>query len=401
MKNSIIAQPQLAAEGKRKIEWVRQHMPILNQIESEFQKDKPFEGLNVLVCIHLEAKTAYLAKVFSAGGATVSVTGSNALSTKDDVAAALVEEGLHVYAKKGVSEKELINNMNHALDIKPNIIIDDGGDVVEIVHNERPELLSDLYGACEETTSGVERAIQRANAGTLKCPVMLINNAQCKTIFDNYHGTGQSVWDGIMRTTNLVIAGKTVVIIGFGWCGKGVADRAKGLGAHVIICEIDPIKAVDATMHGYQVMPLLDASEVGDIFLTITGENKVLRPEHVSKMKKGAMIANAGHFNTEIDLNGIKSLAIQTKSNRENIDGYQLENGHWVYVLGDGNLVNIACADGHPAEIMDTSFALQALSALHVVQNHLKLESTVHSVPVDIDRKVASVRLAGMGIRID
>ncbi len=340
-------------------------------------------------------------KVFAAGGADVSVTGSNPLSTKDDIAAALASDGLHVYAKQGVSEEELFDNMNHALDIQPNIIIDDGGDIIEILHEKRYELLKNVFGACEETTTGVARAKERANNGTLKFPIMLINEAECKYIFDNYHGTGQSVWDGIMRTTNLVIAGKTVVIIGFGWCGKGIADRAKGLGANVIVCEIDPIKAIDASMHGCRVMPLADASALGDIFITVTGKKNVLGKNHFPLMKNGVILANAGHFNTEINLPSLESMAIENKCLRENIVGYKLENGHWLNVLGGGNLVNIACGDGHPAEVMDTSFALQALSAEYLSKNFTKLKTDVYTIPKEIDQKVARLRLWGMGIQID
>ena len=401
MKNSIIANLDLALEGKRKIDWVRRNMPILRQIESEYEIEKPFKGLKVLVCIHLEAKTAYLAKIFAAGGADVSVTGSNSQSTKDDIAAALASDGLHVYAKYGVSDKELNENMNHALDIQPNIIIDDGGDIVEILHEKRYELLKNVFGACEETTTGVARAKERANNGTLKFPIMLINEAECKYIFDNYHGTGQSVWDGIMRTTNLVIAGKTVVIVGFGWCGKGIADRAKGLGANVIVCEIDPIKAIDASMHGCRVMPLADASALGDIFITVTGKKNVLGKNHFPLMKNGVILANAGHFNTEINLPSLESMAIENKCLRENIVGYKLENGHWLNVLGGGNLVNIACGDGHPAEIMDTSFALQALSAEYLSKNFTKLKTDVYTIPKEIDQEVAHLRLTGMGVQID
>ncbi len=401
MKKSIITNLDFASKGKRKIDWVRRNMPILRQIESEFKREKPFKGLNILVCIHLEAKTAYLAKVFAAGGADVSVTGSNSLSTKDDVAAALASDGLHVYAKQGVSDQELNENMNHALDIQPNIIIDDGGDIVDILHKERSELLKNVFGACEETTSGVMRAIELEKNGTLKFPIMLINDAECKYIFDNYHGTGQSVWDGIMRTTNLVISGKIVVLIGFGWCGKGIADRAKGLGANVIVCEIDPIKAVDATMHGCRVMPLVDASALGDIFITVTGKENVLGENHFQLMKNGVILANAGHFNTEIDLRALKAIAIEKNFMRENIDGYKLKNGNWLNVLGDGNVVNIACGDGHPAEVMDTSFALQALTAEYLSKNYSTLKPDVYHIPKEIDKKVARLRLSGMGVQID
>ncbi|MBC8258369.1 MAG: adenosylhomocysteinase [SAR324 cluster bacterium] len=401
MQNNIVAAPQLAAEGKQKIEWVKRNMPILQQIEADFHREKYFAGLRILVCIHLEAKTAYLAQVFAAGGAEVAVTGSNPHSTKDDVVAALAADGLHVYARYGATPEEMQQYMNLALDLRPNIVIDDGGDLAELLHNERRELLADVWGACEETTTGVLRAKARAKAGQLEFPVVLINDARCKYLFDNYHGTGQSVWDGVMRTTNLVISGKTVVIIGYGWCGKGCAERAQGLGANVIICEIDPIKAADALMHGLRVMPLTEAAPQADIFLTVTGNKHVIRKEHFSKMKNGAIICNAGHFKIELDLEALNALALEKKAMRQNITGFRLEDGRWLNLLGDGDLVNIACADGHPAEIMDTSFALQALSGKHVALHHTDLSNDVHRVPDEIDEEVARLKLKGSGVSID
>ena len=401
MQKNIVAAPQLAEEGKQKIEWVKRNMPILQQIETDFLEQQYFRGLRVLVCIHLEAKTAYLVQVFASGGAEVAVTGSNPHSTKDDVAAALAAEGLHVYARYGATPEEMRKYMNLALDLKPHILIDDGGDIVELLHTDRKDLLAEVLGACEETTTGVLRAKARAKAGQLEFPVVLINDARCKYLFDNYHGTGQSVWDGVMRTTNLVISGKTVVIIGYGWCGKGCAERAQGLGANVIICEVDPVKAADALMHGLRVMPMSEAAQQGDIFLTVTGNKHVIRKEHFSQMKNGAIICNAGHFKIELDLEALRSMAVEQKEMRHNISGFLMTDGRWLNLLGDGDLVNITCADGHPAEIMDTSFALQALSGKFVALNHEDLSPDVHRVPDDIDEEVARLKLKGSGVCID
>ena len=401
MQKNIVAKPKLAKQGKQKIEWVKRNMPILRQIEEDFRKHQYFRGFRVLVCIHLEAKTAYLAKVLTSGGAEVAVTGSNPHSTKDDVVAALAEDGLHVYARYGATPEEMQHYMNLALDVRPNIVIDDGGDLSELLHTDRQELLPEVMGACEETTTGVLRAKARAKAGVLKFPVMLINDARCKYLFDNYHGTGQSVWDGVMRTTNLVISGKTVVIIGYGWCGKGCAERAKGLGANVIVCEVDPIKAADAMMHGLRVMPLNQAVPEGDIILTVTGGKHVIRQEHYERMKDGVILANAGHFKIEFDLEALDSLAVEHKEMRLNIIGFRMKDGRWLNMLGNGDIVNITCADGHPAEIMDTSFALQALSGKYVALNHANLSNDVHNVPEEIDHEVARLKLKGSGVTID
>jgi len=401
MHENIISSPQSAKLGKQKIEWVKQNMPILQQIEKDFQEKQYLSGIRVLVCIHLEAKTAYLAKVLASGGAEVVVVGSNPNSTKDDIVASLSEEKLYVYARNGASPEEMQSYMNLALDLKPNIVIDDGGDIVEMLHTDRQELLSEVWGACEETTTGVMRAKARARANLLEFPVILINDARCKYLFDNFHGTGQSVWDGVMRTTNLVISGKTVVIIGYGWCGKGCAERAKGLGANVIVCEVDPIKASDALMHGLRVMPLKEAVLEGDFILTVTGGKHVIRKEHFERMKDGVVMANAGHFKIEYDLDALKEISVQKKIMRKDIFGYRLFDGRWLYLLGEGDLVNIACSDGHPAEIMDTSFAIQALSVKYVVTNRKKLSKGVYRVPDNIDREVASLKLQGAGVFID
>ena len=401
IQENIVSAPELAEQGKQKIEWVKRNMPILQQIDNDFREQQYFRGLRVLICIHLEAKTAYLAQVFASGGAEVAVTGSNPHSTKDDIVAALAADGLHVYARYGATQKEMRQYMNWALDLRPNIVIDDGGDLAELLQTERQELIPEVWGACEETTTGVLRAKARAKAGALDFPVILINDARCKYLFDNYHGTGQSVWDGVMRTTNLVISGKTIVIIGYGWCGKGCAERAKGLGANVIICEIDPIKAADALMHGLRVMPMSEASLIGDIFLTATGCKHVIRKEHYERMKDGAILCNAGHFKIEFDLQELADLSVEQKEMRKNITGYRLADGRWLNLLGEGDLVNIACADGHPAEIMDTSFALQALSGRYVVQNHGQLNKDVHRVPDEIDEEIARLKLKGSGVSID
>ena len=394
MQANIVASPETASAGRQKIEWVRRNMPILRQLEAEFTEQQPFAEQRVVVSVHLEAKTAYLALVMAAGGAEVAVTGSNPDSTKDDVVAALNEMGLHVYARHGASLAEMRAYMSQALDIRPTIVIDDGGDIVELLHDERKALCADVLGVCEETTTGVLRASARANAGQLSFPVMLINQARCKYLFDNVHGTGQSVWDAVMRSTNLVLAGKTVVIVGFGWCGRGCALRAAGLGAKVIVCEVDAVKAADAAMSGYQVMPLLGACTAADIVLTVTGE-------HFEAMKDGVLIANAGHFRNEVDVEALQTLAVADAPMRENVHGYETADGSWLYLIGDGNIVNIACADGHPAEIMDTSFALQALSARYLVEHHRELSAGVFEVPETIDQQVAAMKLAGMGIAID
>jgi len=401
MHPNIVSSPELAADGKQKIDWVRRNMPILRQLEIEFREQQPFAGKRLVVCVHLEAKTAYLALVLAAGGASVAVTGSNPGSTKDDVVAALDALGLHVYARYGATLDEMEEYMSMALDIRPHVVIDDGGDIVELLHDSRSELSAGVIGACEETTTGVLRARARAQVNDLAFPVMLINEARCKYLFDNVHGTGQSVWDALMRTTNLVVAGKTIVIIGFGWCGRGCALRAAGLGARVIVCEVDAVKAADATMNGYQVMPLLEACGKADIVLTVTGVGRTLDHEHFLAMKNGALIANAGHFRNEINVDALQALAVEQAPMRDGVHGYKTESGAWLYLIGDGNIVNIACADGHPAEIMDTSFALQALSARYLIESQEKLLPGVHPVPDDIDQQVARMKLASMRINID
>lgn len=401
MRESIIRDISKAESGHRKIEWVKGYMPVLSAIEKEFIKDQPFAGKKIVMSIHLEAKTAYLSKVLKAGGAEVSVTGSNPLSTQDDVSAALVEDGLNVYAWYNATPEEYNMHLNAALDIEPDIVIDDGGDLVHLLHGDRQELLPNIIGGSEETTTGVLRLKARDREGLLRFPMISVNDAYCKYLFDNRYGTGQSVWDGIMRTTNLIVAGKNVVVIGYGWCGKGVAMKAKGLGANVIVCEVDPIKAIEAYMDGFRVMSMDDAASIGDFFVTVTGCSKVITGRHYKLMKNGAVLANAGHFDVEIWKPELEAQSIEKRIMRNNIMGYVMEDGRIINLLAEGRLVNLAAGDGHPAEIMDMSFALQALSARYVAESKGKLENRVYEVPDELDKKVADMKLAALGIRID
>jgi adenosylhomocysteinase len=401
MKESIIRDISKAESGHKKIEWVKSYMPVLTSIEKEFIKEQPFAGKKIVMSIHLEAKTAYLSKVLKAGGAQVAVTGSNPLSTQDDVAAALAEDGLKVYAWHGATPQEYNQHLNAALDIHPDIVIDDGGDLVHLLHGERQELASNIIGGCEETTTGVMRLKAREREGLLRFPMISVNDAYCKHLFDNRYGTGQSVWDGIMRTTNLIVAGKNVVVIGYGWCGKGVAMKAKGLAANVIVCEIDPIKAIEAYMDGFKVMSMDDAAAIGDFFITVTGCKKVITGKHYKVMKNGAILANGGHFDVEVWKPDLEELSKEKKVMRNNIMGYIMEDGRIINLLAEGRLVNLAAGDGHPAEIMDMSFALQALSAKYINDNSGKLQNRVYDVPDEIDKKVASMKLKALGITID
>jgi adenosylhomocysteinase len=391
----------LAESGRQKIQWVRKNMPLLRSLEDEFSKTKPFDGVRVTVSVHLEAKTAYLAEVLAIGGAEVSVTGSNPLSTQDDVAAALAKDGLKVYAWYNATEEEYKEHLELALGYKPNIIIDDGGDLVNLLHTKRENLLPHVMGGSEETTTGILRLKAMEREGVLKFPMVAVNNAYCKYLFDNRYGTGQSVWDGINRTTNLIVAGKDVVVVGYGWCGKGIAMRAKGLGASVIVCEIDPIKATEAVMDGFKVMTMDKASSIGDIFITVTGCSRVIHGEHYKKMKDGAILCNAGHFDVEVCVPELEEMACEKKEQRKNIMGYKMEDGRWINLLAEGRLVNLAAGDGHPAEIMDMSFALQALSAKYVLENYEKLGNKVIDVPEEIDKRVALMKLKSWGIEID
>lgn len=384
-----------------KINWVRRHMPLLNEIEKEFIAQKPLQGLRMTISIHLEAKTAYMAQVLRAGGADVAVTGCNPLSTQDDVAAALANEGMKVYAINGASMEEYEHHLCCALEKYPHLIIDDGGDLVALLHGKMQPYAKELRGGAEETTTGVIRLRSRERANKLNFPMVAVNDAFSKYLFDNRYGTGQSVWDGIMRTTNLLVAGKVVVVAGYGWCGKGISMRAKALGAKVIICEINPFKAIEATMDGFDVMPMADASCIGDIFITATGCNNVIDHQHIQNMKDGAVLANAGHFDVEVNKNALAELSTNIYEARKNITCYELNNGKRVYLLAEGRLVNLAAGDGHPAEIMDTSFALQLLTARYLAQNAHKLENKVYDVPKELDEQVALLKLKSMGKAID
>lgn len=399
--SSEIRDISLAPSGEQKIEWVRRNCDLLRTLEGEFEKTKPFAGKKIALSVHLEAKTAYLCKVLKAGGAEMYVTGSNPLSTQDDVAAALVKAGLEVHAWYDATDEEYEHHIRQVLKIGPNIIIDDGGDLVNMMHTEFTDLIPQVIGGCEETTTGIIRLEAMNRAGKLQFPMVRVNNAQCKHFFDNRYGTGQSVWDGINRTTNLIVAGKIVVVAGYGWCGKGTAMRAKGLGARVIVTEIDPVKAIEAVMDGFDVMPMKEAAKYGDFFVTVTGCDKVIDEEDFMEMKDGAILCNAGHFDCEIDMARLREIAVSSREMRKNIIGYELPNGNTLCVLGEGRLVNLACGDGHPAEIMDMSFAIQALSAKYLVEKGDTLTEKLIDVPEEVDRDVAVRKLNFLGKKID
>ena len=402
----VVKDIALYPSGEKKIEWVKRNMPLLNGIRSDFEQEKPFAGLTVGLSIHLEAKTAYLCRVLQAGGADMIVTGSNPLSTQDDVAAALVHGNgesapMHVYALHGCTAAEYEQCIDRVLAHKPDILIDDGGDLVSGVMERFPALKDHILGGCEETTTGVIRLKAMEKAGVLPFPMMDVNDADCKHLFDNRYGTGQSVFDGIDRTTNLIVAGKTCVVAGYGWCGKGVAMRAKGLGAHVIVTEVDPVKAIEAIMDGFAVMPMAEAARVGDLFVTVTGDRDVITAEHFAYMKNGAILCNAGHFDVEVDVKWLRENALERRTMKPNIEGFRLDENRWVYVLAEGRLVNLASGDGHPAEIMDMSFAIQALSARYIVKERGKLQKKLYAVPKEIDEQVARKKLSAMGVGLD
>ena len=398
---SMIRDIALAPSGENKIEWVRRNCPLLRSLEAEFSQERPFAGKRIALSIHLEAKTAYLCKVLAAGGAEMYVTGSNPLSTQDDVAAALVKAGLNVFAWHGATEEEYNAHIRETLKHHANIIIDDGGDLVHMLHTELTDELQYVIGGCEETTTGIVRLTAMNREGKLRFPMVKVNNADCKHLFDNRYGTGQSVWDGINRTTNLIVAGKQVVVAGYGWCGKGVAMRAKGLGAKVVVTEVDPIKAIEAVMDGFTVMPMNDAARIGDFFVTVTGCAGVITEDDFMVMKEGAILCNAGHFDVEVDMKRLREICTEAREMRNNIMGYTLPNGKHVYVLAEGRLVNLAAGDGHPAEIMDMSFSIQALSAKYLVENEGRLTEKLIDVPREVDLEVAHRKLEFLGITID
>lgn len=398
---SIIKDPGLAFNGHRKLEWVSQNMPVLNILKGEFEKTKPLAGKTIACCLHLEAKTGYLLQTLQAAGADVVACASNPLSTQDDVVAALVDSGITVYAIHGESIEEYHRFLEMTLDTMPDAIIDDGADMVSLLHKDRPEQARAIIGGCEETTTGIVRLKSMDNDQALLFPMMAVNDAYMKYLFDNRYGTGQSVWDGINRTTNLVVAGKNVVVVGYGWCGKGVSMRALGMGAKVIITEIDPIKANEAIMDGFEVMPMSEAAKHGDFFITVTGNINVIRREHMEVMKDNAIMANAGHFDVEISKGDLNNLAVSTRLLKNNVEEFVMADGRKLYLLAEGRLVNLAAGDGHPAEVMDLSFSLQALSLMHVMQNRDQLGNHVYNVPAEIDQRVARLKLQALGVQID
>lgn len=400
--NSMIKDIALAPTGHQKIAWVKEHMPLLNILNERYAEKKIFDGLNMVVTIHLEAKTAYLAQTLKNCGANVVVTGSNPLSTQDDVAAALADSGITVFATHACSREEYDLYLSKALDTKPSLIIDDGGDLVNMLHSTRRELIPNLIGGSEETTTGVHRLKALNEAGKLAFPMIAVNDAYCKYLFDNRYGTGQSSWDGIMRTTNLAVAGKTVVVAGYGWCGKGVAMRAKGLGANVIVTEIDPIKGIEAVFDGFRVMPMREAAKYGDFFVTVTGCKDVITKEHFPLMKDGAVLANAGHFDVEINVKDLEAMTVEPAYEvRKNITTYTMPDGKKINLLGEGRLVNLACGDGHPVEVMDLSFAMQFLAMKYLLEHKGELQNNLYVLPEELNTEIAALKLEAMGAGID
>lgn len=398
---SIVKDPSLAESGRMKIAWVQDFMPALRAIRAEMEREQPFRGLKITMSIHMEAKTAYLASCLQAAGAEVHATGCNPLSTQDDVAAGLASLGVQTYAKHGVSAEEYRALLVAALSCKPDLIIDDGGDLLELLTGAYRALGENVIGGAEETTTGVHRLRAREKAGLLPFPMMNVNDAKCKHYYDNKYGTGQSVWDAIMHTTNLLVAGKTVVVAGYGWCGRGVAMRAKGMGANVIVTEIDPIKALEASMDGMRVLPMDEAAPLGDLFITTTGCRDVIVKRHFERMKHNAFLANAGHFNVEVNGEELAQMAVRTFPRRSGIVGYELPDGRVLNLLAEGRLVNLATGNGHPAEIMDTSFSIQALSLRYLKEHGRSLEKRVYEVPREIDETVSRLKLEGVGMRVD
>src|ERR1700677_3620134 len=393
---------KLAPKGKDRIEWAERSMPVLRLIKQRFQKEKPLKGIRMAACLHVTTETANLLITLKAGGADVYACASNPLSTQDDVAAALVKVyGIPTFSIKGEDRKTYYKHLYAALDAHPNITMDDGADLVSELHSARASQASEIIGSTEETTTGVIRLRAMENDGVLKFPVVAVNDAKTKHLFDNRYGTGQSTMDGIIRATNVLIAGAVVVVSGYGWCGRGVAMRAKGLGGRVIVCEVDPMKALEAVMDGFDVMPIAKAAPAGDIFVTLTGDIHVVRKEHFAKMKDGAIVANSGHFNVELELEGLKKISKKVRLIRDFVQEYTMKNGRKVFILGEGRLINLAAAEGHPASVMDMSFANQALGAEYVVNNHESLQNKVYSIPTDIDNEIARLKLKALGIPID
>ena len=392
----------LAGKGKTRIQWADQWMPVLQIIRKRFSKEKPLKGIRISGCLHVTTETANLAITLRDGGADVTLCASNPLSTQDDVAASLVADyGISVFAIKGEDNDTYYSHITKALDHNPQITMDDGADLVSAMLTQRAEAASKLIGGTEETTTGVIRLRSMAEQGVLKYPIIAVNDAHTKHLFDNRYGTGQSTLDGIIRATNILFAGQTIVIAGYGWCGRGVSSRARGLGAHVIVTEVDATRALEAVMDGFRVMTMEDAAKVGAVFITVTGDKSVLRKEHFEAMKNGAILANSGHFNVELDIPALEKLAVSQRPSREFVEEYTMKDGRKLYLLGEGRLINLTAAEGHPASVMDMSFANQSLCAEHIVRNAGKLETKVHGVPVEIDQKVAALKLDSMGVSID
>ncbi|MFW5867389.1 MAG: adenosylhomocysteinase [Armatimonadota bacterium] len=397
-----IADASLAPQGKLRIEWADQQMPVLRQIRDRFESEKPLEGQRIAACLHVTTETANLMRALKAGGAEVALCASNPLSTQDNTAASLVEDfGIPVFAICGEDRDTYYDHLNATLDIQPTITMDDGADLVSTIHSERTDLIDTIIGGTEETTTGVIRLRSMATTKELRYPIIAVNDANTKHLFDNRFGTGQSTIDGIIRATNILLAGRTVVVCGFGMCGRGVAMRAHGMGAKVIVCEVEPLCALEAAMEGYDVMPIARAAEMGDVFVTVTGDTSVIRAEHFEAMKDGAIMCNAGHFDVEIDLHDLREMATERREVRPSTEEFKLEDGRRLYVLGEGRLVNLAAAEGHPASVMDMSFANQALCSEFLASGVSKLELTVHTVPEQIDNHIARLKLESMDVEID
>lgn len=400
--NHDVKDMSLAGKGKLRIEWAEQNMPVLRRIRARFEKERPLKGLHLGTCLHVTTETANLMWTLQAGGADVSLCASNPLSTQDDVAASLVKDfGVATFAIKGEDHKTYYNHINAILDFKPQITMDDGADLLSELHKSRPKQIPGMMGSNEETTTGIIRLRAMERDGALKLPVIAVNDSYTKHLFDNRYGTGQSTLDGIIRATNVLLAGKNFVIAGYGWCGRGLASRARGMGAQVIITEINPVRALEAIMDGYQVMPISKAAGIGDIFVTATGDKHVIDKAHFEAMKSGAMIANTGHFDVEINLVALEKLAKSRRVIRDYVEEYKLKDGRALYILGEGRLINLAAAEGHPAQVMDMSFANQALAAEYLVKNHKKLEPKVYRLPEELDTEIAAIKLAAMGTDID
>lgn len=398
MKDFIIKDINLADNGRKRIEWARRQMPVLQIIRERYGKEKPLAGVKIAACLHVTVETANLILALRAGGAKIALTGSNPLSTQDDVAAALADEGINVYAFRGENEREYYECLDEALKISPDVILDDGADTIARVHEKS---LGGIKGGCEETTTGVIRLRALSVEGRLRFPVIAVNDAETKVMFDNRYGTGQSTLHGIMNATNFLFAGKKVVVVGYGWCGRGVALRAKGLGSSVVVVEVNPRKALEAVMDGYAVMPMKEAAKIGDLFITVTGDISAIRREHFEVMRDGALIANSGHFNVEINIPDLEDLAVETNEVKEEVVEYVMRDGRRLYLLAEGRLVNLAAAYGHPPEVMDMSFANQALCVRYIVENHEELQNEVYPVPKEIDEEVARLKLKAMGIEIE